>query len=79
MATIKVTHPGTLETFEKDVDGLLKYFADYIHLIDPDVVKTINDKVETGDDANWLIEWADHVGPEEAGKVVLGSLGSVAK
>lgn len=73
MATITVTHPRTLETFEHEVDGLLKYFADYINLIDHDVVSQVNEKVDSDSQSEWLVAWAKHVGPEEAGKVVHGS------
>jgi len=75
MTTITVTNPWSGSTFEKDVTDLTQKELDaYATVMDDESREAANDKFEDGmTPGQWLAIWAEMVGSEEAGRVVLGS------
>ncbi len=75
MTTITITNPWTGHTFERDVTDLTQQDLDaYAAVMDDESREAANDKFEDGmTPGQWLAIWAEMVGSEEAGRVVLGS------
>lgn len=73
MTTITLTNPWSKAIVRKDAADLVSNFDAYINLIDSETIDAVNDKVASDDKAEWLATWAEHVGPDAAGIVVLGS------
>ncbi len=73
--TITVTNPWTGTTFDKDVTYLTQTDLDgYAAVMSDESREATNDQVEDGmTPGQWLAIWAEMVGSEEAGRVVLGS------
>ena len=74
MTTITVTNPWTGHTFEKDVTDLTQQDLDaYAAVMSDDSREAANDKFSDGTPGEWLAIWAEMVGSEEAGRIILGS------
>jgi hypothetical protein len=72
MTTITVQNPWTKEVFDYDITGLTHDQLDaYVQLMDDEDLCELESI--SGTPESWLKMFADYVGPEEAGRIVLGS------
>jgi len=72
MTTITIINPFSQAIVERDITGLEQSALDaYINLIDDETLYALEGTGETPEE--WLAAYVDHVGPEQAGIVILGS------
>lgn len=74
MTEITVTNPWTGKTFNLDITGLSQEKLDaYALLMDDELRESIHDELAPCEPEQFLAAWAEKVGSEEAGRVILGS------
>ena len=75
MTTITLHNPWTHAIVERDITGLTQSQLDaYAQIIDDESRESINNgPAWDASPAGWLSAWVDHVGPDEAGRIILGS------
>ncbi len=73
---VDLVNPVSGDRIQKDITGLTQELLDaYMATADNDSVEAISDRQWPADatPANWLAAWCALVGPETAGRVILGS------
>lgn len=74
MTTILLTNPHNGATFERDITGLTEAELDaYAMLMDDDLREALHADLAPCTPEAFLAAYADRVGPEAAGMIVLGS------
>lgn len=72
MTTITIINPFSGTIVERDITGLTQRALDaYANIIDDATLHALEHAAETPEE--WLAAYVDHVGPEQAGIVILGS------
>ncbi|MBI2306114.1 MAG: hypothetical protein HYU78_02315 [Rhodocyclales bacterium] len=72
MTTITIINPFSKAIGERDITGLTQAELDaYLNVIDDETLYALEGAGETPEE--WLAAYVDHVGPEQAGIVILGS------
>lgn len=72
MTTVTVANPWTNALVERDISGMTQGQLDaYLQLIDDETLYALEGVGETP--AEWFYAYVAKVGPEEAGRVLLGS------
>lgn len=74
MTTIRITNPWSNVTVDHDITDLTQSKLDaYAALMDDELREELHSEFAPCSPAEFLAAWVDRVGPDEAGRVILGS------